>query len=97
MTSRLAGRISSAAHKSRAVRPACRVFLEWQGREPFFLPGVRGGAFSSQFCNSVRSVAMPILIVSMLAADLKQPGPGHSVLHQTQVAFARCTQCGRWG
>jgi hypothetical protein len=46
------------------VRQACRVFLEWRGREPFFRAEepsrASRGRLSPQFCDNVKSVAMAI-------------------------------------
>ncbi len=84
------------AHKSRAVRQACRVFLEWRGREHFFRAEepsrgrplasilrqceVRGDGHSKYRCWPQSS---------------RKNLARHRALHQTQVRFVRDTQCRR--
>ena len=64
------------AHKSRAVRRACRVFLDWRGREPFFRAEEPSrGRLSPNFCDNVKSVAMAILSIDAGRKVREKPGP----------------------
>jgi hypothetical protein len=69
------------AHKCRAVRQACRVFLDWRGRELFFRAEEPSrGRLSPQFCDNVKSVAMAILSIDA----------GRKVREKTWPGIERC-------
>ena len=69
------------AHNRRAVRQACRVFLEWRGREPFLRAEEPSRErLSPQFCDNVKSVAMAILSIDA----------GRKVHEKTWPGIERC-------